>query len=346
MFILESGKIKKLFSKEKTMKQKYNWLLTQVQFRIRKLRLYSYPVKLTIDPCNFCNLKCLLCPVGTGSKGRKQSIMKFNTFKKIMDECGQHLWEIDLFNWGEPLLNKDIFKMIEYARKMRVDVKLSTNLNFFNDDICTNLIKSGLNNLIVSLDGASQESIEKYQKGSNFQSVIENIKKIIHMREKLKSKTPFIQWRYLVNKYNENEIEKAKELSNNLKIDRLELSAFRCDMGKELLLNSKAQYENVKPWLPTKEYLSMYDYTRQERKKIKDICRSLWFESVVQPDGSISPCCRIWHEKFDFGNILNASFKSIWNSEKYQNARRISRGGDISINGHICYICKINKAQI
>jgi radical SAM protein with 4Fe4S-binding SPASM domain len=338
--------IKKLLLREKTIKQKYNFILTYCQFKVRKLKLHSYPIKLTIDPCNFCNLHCVLCPVGTGTQGRKLSIMSFDTFKQIIDECGSYIWEIDLFNWGEPLLNKEIFKMINYARKMKIDVTISTNLNHFNEDICSNLIESGLNRLIISLDGASQDTVEKYQKGCNFDSVVNNIKKIVHMKEILGSRKPFIVWRFLINRYNENEIERAKKLSEELNIDELEIGAFRCDMGKEILLNNEAQYENVKSWLPVNEELSMYDYKRKKRKGIKDYCRKLWFESVINPNGSVSPCCTLWYEKFDFGNIKDSSFKEIWNGEKYQKARRISRGDHISIYRHICYICKQNNAQI
>lgn len=340
------GKINKLFLKEKTIKQKSNLVLSHIQYKFRNKYLYNYPVKITIDPTNHCNLRCELCPTGTNAPGRKRCSMKFTTFKKSIDECGQYLWTINLFNWGEPFLNKEICMMIEYARERRIDVNVSTNLNHFNDDICVGLIKSGLNTLIVSLDGASQESVDKYQKGSNFQLVIENIKKIVRMKEELNSDLPIIQWRFLVNKYNENEIERAKQLTETLKIDKLDIGIFRCDMGKELFLSNEAQFENVKSWLPGNETLSKYDYAKQGKKDIENICQMLWFESTIHPDGSVSPCCGVWPEKFDFGNINDSSFKRIWNSEKYQNARRISRGDNISVKGHICYICKQNNSQL
>lgn len=339
-------KIKELFSNKRTFTQKYNLLLTYIQFKARKLYLHSYPISLRIDPCNYCNLHCVLCPVGTKAQGRKQSKMDFIAFKNIMDECGPYIWDVDLFNWGEPLLNKDIFKMIEYARKKKIDVTISTNLNYFDDDMCLNIIKSGLNKLIVSLDGASQESVSQYQKGCNFQKVIENIKKVVNMKEQLKSSLPFVQWRFLINRYNENEIDKAKEISKELRVDKLEIGNFRCDMGNEILLNNKAQYENVKDWLPENETLSMYNYSRKQKKDMNDICRFLWFESTIQPDGAVSPCCAVWHEKYDFGNINESSFKKVWNSKKYQDARRISRGDDISIKKHICFVCKLNRSQI
>jgi len=340
------GKIRKLFFKERTLPQLYNMIIAYFYYLTRKSYVRSYPLKLTIDPANLCNLRCVMCPTGTKAEGRKQSLMTFDTFKKVIDELGKYLWEIDLFNWGEPFLNKDVFKMVKYARDKNIYVNISTNLNHFNEDMCLQMINSGLNRLIISLDGASQESAERYQKGIQFDLVINNIQDIVSMKKKLKNDLPILQWRFVVNKYNEHEVRKAEKISKELKIDILELTKFRCDMGDEILLDNKAQFENVFEWLPKNEDLSLYNYSEKQKKDIGDICKLLWFESVIHPDGSVAPCCAIWPQKFDFGNINNSSFRKIWNNEAYQNARRMSRGDKISIHGNICYICKMNKAQI
>ncbi|NUO09145.1 MAG: SPASM domain-containing protein [Candidatus Brocadia sp.] len=331
-----------LISKKKTLKQKGNLALAYIQFIARSSYLLSYPVKMRLDPSNYCNIHCELCPTGTKAEGRTQGFMSFSTFKKIVDECGAYLWEIGLFNWGEPLLNKEIFKMVKYAKGRKIDVNISTNLNYFNDDICVKLIESGLNKLIISLHGASQESVTRYQKGCNFQSVIKNMEKIVSMRERLESKTPFIQWRFLVNRYNENEIEKAMELSKNLKVDKLELGQFRCDMGKEILLTKEEQHKNVEHWLPKNKKISRHVYPKVEGKEVKNICKLMWFESNIHPNGSISPCCAVWDEQFDFGNINVSSFRKIWNGEKYKNARMISSRNRVAVErekGHVCNIC-------
>ena len=321
-------------------------VLAYIHYLSRSSYVYSYPLKLTIDPVNLCNLRCVMCPTGIKASGRKQSFMTFNTFKRIIDELGKYLWEIDLFNWGEPFLNKEIFSMVKYARKKKIYVNISTNLSHFSEDMAVKLIKSNLNRLIISLDGASQESVEKYQKGNNFDLVIKNIQNIVSMKNELKSDLPVLQWRFVVNKYNENEIGKAEKMSQELGIDRLEITKFRCDMGNEISLDNEAQFENVFEWLPENEELSLYSYSEKCKKVINDLCKLLWFESAIHPDGSVAPCCAIWPQKFDFGNINNSPFRKIWNNENYQNARRVSRGDKISLYENICYKCKINKAQI
>lgn len=335
-----------LVSTKRSIRQKWNMLLTFYNIVVKKLHLDNYPITLVIDPCNLCNLNCQLCPSGLRTPGRKQTLMRFNVFKKIIDECGPYLWDLYLFNWGEPLLNRELFRMVQYAKRHHIDITISTNLNYFNEEICKKLIESGLDTLIVSLDGASHDSVQKYQKGSDFEQVLNNIKRIVKLKNKLNSKLPGLEWRFLVNRFNEHEIEKAKTLAKELKIDRLDISFFRCNMAEELFLNNEKQYQNVKSWLPKDEKLSMYDYKLRRKKNIKKHCRLLWFYSAVNPDGSISPCCANWRERYDFGNICISSFKEIWNNEKYKDARRIDRGEKVSMEENVCYVCHKNKAII
>ncbi len=335
-----------LLSPKRTVRQKRNLFLGVIQFAGKRVHAPHYPATLTIDPCNACNLQCLLCPAGRKDSGRPQALMSFPTFKRILDECGRYLCSINLFNWGEPLLNKDVPAMVRYATQMNIDVNISTNLNHLDDAICRELIESRLTNLVISLDGASQESVSIYQKGSDFQAVLSNIERFVQKKKTLGSNLPHLRWRFLVNRHNENEIDKARGMSARLGIDRFELGFFRCDMSKELLLDHEAQYESVEPWLPRDESLSMYNYAQRRKKVTKRICRLLWFESVIHPDGSVSPCCACWPKRYDFGNIHESSFRAIWNGPHYRDARRISRGDDVSARDNICGICKKNNAEI
>lgn len=340
-------KLKKLiFTKNSTWKKSYNLFLAKAQWKIFKnSRVITFPAALTICPGNVCNLNCILCPTGQNDGGREKGLLSLELFKKIMDECGPYLWELDLFNWGEPLLNKQIFEMVRYAKIYKVKVCISTNLNHFNDTICSELVLSGVDKVIVSLDGASQKSVGQYQVGSDFSKAIANIKKLANRKKELNYKTPFITWRFLVNSYNENEIDSAKRLSKEIGVDELRFNKFRCDMGRELLLDNDEQFRNVSSWLPSNESLSYYDYTKKKKKKIRN-CRWLWLKSSINWNGSVSPCCAVWHEKFDFGNIKDESFHKIWNSFKYQEARKISRKKKIQSTNNICAICYSNKAVI
>lgn len=330
-----------------TNKKRVNLILATIHWKIFKnTKLFSYPIRMMICPGNVCNLRCVLCPTGKKDPHRKPGLMSFSTFKKIIDECGPYLYTLDLYNWGEPLLNKDIFLMIRYAKKYKIEVIINSTLNHFDTSMANQLIESGLDTLIVSIDGASQQSVQKYQTGMNFAKAIQNMKQIIASKKKFNSKKPLIQWRYLVNKYNESEIDIAKSMAKELSVDKLEIAAFRCDMGKELLMDNQKKFKNVLHWLPKNEALSMYNYTTEGKKQLADTCSWLWLKSVVNWNGSVVPCCAVWNEKYDFGNINEQTFKNIWNGKKYVSARKIFVNPSSQDRAIICSICKNNQSMI
>ena len=336
-----------LLSPYSTNRKRINFFKTFVSWKVlKKTELDSYPLKLTICPGNVCNLKCPLCPTGKREQGRKQGWMSIDTFTRIMNECGPYLYEVDLYNWGEPLLNKDIMLMIRKAKEYKIKVNISTNLNYFTKDLGAELITSGTDRIIISLAGASQETLEKYQVGSNFSKVLENIKLLVNLKQNLKLSKPFIQWRYLINRFNEHEVHNAKSLAKELELDELDVGPLRCDMGNELLFNKEERYENVRKWLPSRETRSIYNYDHDEKKiVITRLCHYLWTQSTINWDGSVSPCCSVWHEQYDFGNINRNTFKEIWNNEYYKSARNEFIEESSSDKLTICHICKVNEAQ-
>lgn len=324
-----------------------NFLIIQIQRRIFKnFRVVGMPYELIIDPSNICNLHCQLCPVGLNKEGRDRRNLDFQDFKLILDELGEYLINLHLYNWGEPFLNKDIFKMIEYAKKFRIKVIISSNLNYYDDNFGRQMVESGLDKLIVSLDGADREAVSGYQNGNDYNKVINNMKNLVLLKEELKSKKPFIQWRFLVTRYNEAQIKEAREIAKSIGINCFELAKIRCEMGDEVLKNSLQQYESVCVFLPVNQYYSLYNYKTGQKKKIKKECSFLWSRTVINSDLGVSPCCAIFSSKFDFGNLRENSFKEIWNNSMYQKARKIiALAGDFS-DDIICNVCKKNNAII
>jgi len=334
-----------IFTKNITPRRFINFCLIIFQHTVTKNSfVIGYPIKLVIDPINICNMHCPLCPTGQGRKERSKGKMVFKNFKKIIDELGHYLYEIDLHNWGEPLMNEEIYAMIDYARKHKISVDLSTNLNFFNEGSAEYLVRSGLNHLIVSLDGASQTTYQKYRIGGNFEQVIENMKMIIQKREELNTSTPFITWQFLVMRHNEYEIPKAKKIAEALGIDRFLLAPLHSDMGRELLESCETKIEKTKEWLPHNVKYSFYNLRNSRKRAQSRTCSFLWIQSVVNWNGSVSPCCAVYEEKYDFGNMFETSFKEIWNNDKYRASRRMIRRKrvDKSSPQTICAHCLTN----
>lgn len=285
--------------------------------------------------------------MGQGSQERGKGILSLETFQNLMSECGRFLYELDLFHWGEPLLNPNLVAMIELAKRWNIRVTVGSNLSLLTRDLCEQLIRSGLDHLIVSLHGASQQTMERYQRGNDLQHVVESIRLFMETRKRLKSIHPKVSWRFLVHRYNEREVDIARSKAKELNVDVLDLAPLRCDMGKELFMDSRTQLQQIENWLPSEEAYSLYDYRQRQKKRIRNNdCDWLWTRSAIQWNGAVSPCCAVWPERHDFGNLRDQSFFRVWNGPRYKKARAMVAGKIPLDRQNICGICISNRAQI
>ena len=316
-----------------------NAALLFVQFGLFKnSRIIGMPLKISIDPSSVCQLQCPLCPTGQNAGGRSLGKMEFGNFRKIVDELAPCLYEIDLNNWGEPFLNKELIKMVEYCHKKRIKTSVNTNLNVpLSESEAESLVKAGLDILYISMDGIKQETYEKYRMKGKLKHVWDNIILVGEAKKRLGQKNPRIVWQFLVNSFNEKEVPKLEKVKESLGVDELVVGLLRSDMGKEIFTQDREKIESLKKWLPKNESLSRYDYEKKERKLKKKHCHFLWFVSVINWNGSVSPCCASYFEKFDFGNAFGQGFKSVWNNKKYRAAREAVRTGKFT--GTVCDNC-------
>ena len=118
-----------------------------------------------------------------------------------------------MYNWGEPLLHKRTPEMIAYAKQKDISILLSTNLSIkLTDDYIDRLVLSGLDRMIVSLDGITQESYGKYRRNGNLELVRENLLRLQRAKQRLGTATPKLIWQFLVFRHNEDEIEQARAI--------------------------------------------------------------------------------------------------------------------------------------
>jgi len=166
-------------------------------------------------------------------------------------------------------------------------------------------IKSRLTHIYLSIDGATQKTYEKYRVGGCLSKVLENIELIVKKRSQLKSKLPFITWKYLLFPYNADEVTLARQKSKELRIDAFEVFPANLD--------SLATFGRVKY------------YDSKSRKVINSSvtdCSAFWDSLFVYPDGSVLPCCSAFREKDVFGNILKQSLRQIWNNRDFLTLRK------------------------
>jgi len=325
-----------------------NYYFTYSQMLSKKEKLMGGPSHLTVDVTNICNLRCPLCPTGVDAPGRKKGMMPLATFQNILDQTERYLISVDLFNWGEPLLNKDVYDMIAYAHRRNIVTSVSTNFLYFSEISAEKLLSSGLDILILSVDGASQESYEQYRVGGNFQKVMENISILVKKKKAQRVKHPYVCWQYLVMRHNEHEIETAKAMAAELGVDKITFDhaylpvATRQEAMKWLPENQGYHRYNVKDlektWekQETPQEASSNEPSAQQGFKRRVNCSWLWTQTTINWDGSVSPCCAIYEPSHDFGNISDRPFNKIWNNEKYMASRCFSSMG---VHGGIETIC-------
>lgn len=182
----------------------------------------AYPVFANIDPTNVCNLRCVECDVGTGNHEHPRGQMKMELFEKIMGEIGPYLMHLDFFRYGEPLMHKNILKMIEIAeKKYGIQVRISTNFSIkFSEEFLGGLVESGLSELVISADDVEQELYEQYRVGGNIELVIDNLKKLQRIKEERNSSTPLICWQALLFRFNQNRKEDIEKRVRELGVEK------------------------------------------------------------------------------------------------------------------------------
>ncbi len=281
-----------------------------------------------IEPCNICNLKCRGCITGIKHpEAIKPLILGFNQFKKIFDPFKEYVFSISLYNWGEPFLNPDIFSIIDHAVSNRCAVTLHSNFNVFSEGMAEKAILSRLTHIYLSIDGATQETYEKYREGGDLSQVLRNIEIIVNKKKEMKSLFPILTWKYLIFPHNINEIEMARRRTKELRLD-----GFEVFWGN---LHNVATFGMERRYNPA---------TDSEIAYIKTSCDSLWDTLIIYPDGSVIPCCQSFRERDIFGNMNDNSLRAIWNNNNFLNMRRIiSKKKDGSGIRYPCSGCEIVK---
>lgn len=305
-------------------------------------RSLPYPDSVYIEPVgNLCQLKCPLCPVGAQLLDQDRIIMPLETFKAILDKL-PHIGTIELYRSGEPFLNPELFAMVRHAHARKIKVVVSTHFSFSKpDDFFEDLVASGLDTLVVSLDGTSQESYAQYRVGGDYNLVLSNMKKLVATQKRIGGKTPEIIWQFLVNRYNEHEIATAQGIADamgiSLDLRPISLADNEPDVRHEFIDIEKRKLE----WLPENDAYVSDCYKGEYRYPLsKGICPQLFTRIMVTADGKILPCCESWDPESAFGDLTTQRFDDIWYGRKYMDARaRVLNKNSPPLIQSVCFRC-------
>ena len=284
---------------------------------VAKGRPYVY----TVDTGNVCNLRCPLCPTGYHGLQRPQALMRLSTFQTILEKIRPYAIEVILHNWGEPTLNPQILDIIRATRDAGIGSTISSNLNLEHrgDEFLHELVESGLDHLTVSIDGTTQEVYETYRRNGDLAHVLHNLRELLRYRAQVRSRTPTIEWQFLVMKHNEHQMEDARRLAREVGVDQLRFTSPGLPFDQLTDMGLAAQ------WLPKNPAYHMYhpDKIRQQGYLYDERCFYLYRAMTINPEGGVSPCCAVYHSKSDFGNLIDSSLDAVWNNDHYRSSRAL-----------------------
>ena len=311
----------------------------------KKTRLLYKPITMDIEPTTGCNFRCTMCQVSDENFISKN--LNFEVFKKFIDQNKQ-LLKIKLQGMGEPLVNNNFYKMVDYASQSGICSEITTNGSLLNEKNINFLKKSQLSRITISMDGATKETFENIRVKSNFNIVVNNSINLVKQFKRKIIRPEISAWCTLQKK-NFFEAEKIFDLCSNIGFDKLTYQIHLTDWGKLEWRekNNKQQINN-----DDTKILEVLNMIKNKSKKsnikveifeenllsFEKQCSWPWTSTYLSKTGDIVPCCIIGDEKVEsFGNINDQNFSQIWNSTKYMKFRNEIKNNQIPEYCKNCY---------
>lgn len=295
-----------------------------------KPRQWGLPFTINFEPTTACNLRCPECPSGLRQFTRPTGNLKADFFRSNIDQLADHLLYLIFYFQGEPYINPAFLDMVRHASNKGVYTITSTNGHFLNDANAEQTVRSGLDRLIVSIDGTTQETYEQYRKEGQLEVVLQGVRNMVKWKRKLQSATPHIVLQFLVVRPNEHEVPGIKKMAEDLGVDALSFKTAQV-----------YDYEFGNPLIPADERLSRYrqlpDGRYEPKASLHNHCWKLWHGAVITWDGLVVPCCFDKDATHQLGDLKQKSFPEIWHSGAYQSFRKQLFSGRDQID--ICTNC-------
>lgn len=313
-----------------TLRRLVNLIQLSLSFRLTKWKLsqthLGQPFALSIEPTTACNLSCPACPSGLKSFSRPTGKIDLAFHETIIASLKKSVFYINYYFQGEPFLHPQFLTLIKTAKAANIYTATSTNGHFISDKNALAIVDSGLDRLIISIDGLTQETYASYRVDGELNKVISATKSLIEAKKQRGSAKPYLIFQLLVLKTNEDQIDALNDLAKTLGVNEVRFKTAQF-----------YAYENGNELMPSNEKYSRYIKKRDGSYRVKyyggNHCWRMWSSSVITWDGKVVPCCFDKDAQHALGELKTEGFDAIWNGATYQQFRTavLTNRNDIDI---------------
>lgn len=295
--------------------------------------LDNLPVEVFLEASNCCNIKCLMCASRDGSWKRPLApVMPLDLIKKITPFFNSALL-VHAFGFGEPLLNKNLLKIVCLAKNKGAEVDFFTNGTLLSRGISAALVKIGVDQITISFNAGTSRTYEKIHKGAQFDKVIENVVYLNNIKKMMRIKKPKLVINYIAMNMNFHELPLLVDIASSMGVELVEIKELVTYGHLPEMISERRRYSSKEddPIIELSNKIAsqkgvsvFFDYYRDNGISNSNISSSICFQPwrtlYVASDGNVKPCCFYWDNSF-MGNLYEESIEEIWNNSKYQKLR-------------------------
>ena len=288
------------------MRYLWNYFQSERSYHQRRLDLPNKPFVFSIETTSYCNLACVMCPYPDMT--RPHEMMEPELFFKVVDEVKDYNGMLWLHNLGEPLAHPRFDDLVRYVKDAGLSCGMSTNATLLNDKRADRIFASGLDKIILCMDGITTETYEKMRVGAKFEKVTANIERFLERKQSGGHRTPQAIVQLIYMKETEQQVPEFRRrwegLADKVHIKRFSTWAEQVD-GIADLADAEHRYEP--------------DHTTSQERHP---CAYLWRNVVVAANGDVIPCCVDYDARMVMGNVNDSTLEEIWHGETFRNVRQ------------------------
>lgn len=284
----------------------------------RRLRPWSMPLHMQFELASVCDLRCPVCPAGRREVARDVSFMAPELFASVMAEVGPYLLTSSLWGWGEPLLHPQLDEILRIAERFPVANLLSTNgQRLARPDVQAALRRHPPAQLIVALDGITDESNSHFRVGAVLAPALDGVRQLAEWKRQTGAEVPVLHMRFIVMKHNQHELPQVDQFARAHGFDVLSLRTLS-------IIDALEPDQMVKGLLPDAREFRAYAYDADGRRRESDfVCQEpFWFPTLFA-DGTVVACDQDCNARLPFGRVdSSTSFRTVWHSRQAARVRR------------------------